>query len=52
MAKFAIVAIVGLFVLFYIITSPDQAANMVHGVWHGAVTMAHGIGHFFDKLAS
>ena len=52
MVKLAIAALVGAFVLFYIVTSPDQAANIVHGAWKVAVNVAHGIGNFFDKLAT
>lgn len=52
MAKIAIIGLVVAFLLFYIITSPDQAANIAQGSWHAAVNVAHGIGTFFDKLAS
>ncbi|MDT4939013.1 MAG: hypothetical protein QOG80_2684 [Pseudonocardiales bacterium] len=41
-----------LFVVFYIMTSPDQAANIVHGSWSTAVNVAHGLGNFVNKLAS
>jgi hypothetical protein len=40
------------FVLFYVMTSPDQAANIVHGTWDLAVNVAHGVGSFLNKLAS
>jgi NADH:ubiquinone oxidoreductase subunit 6 (subunit J) len=40
------------FVIFYIMTSPDQAANIAHGSWHTVVHVAHGLGSFVDKLAS
>jgi hypothetical protein len=52
MVKIAIAALVGAFVLFYIITSPTNSADIAEGAWHVAVNIAHGIGHFFDKLAS
>jgi hypothetical protein len=52
MVKLAIAGVIGAFVLFYIMTSPDQSANMVHNSWHIAVNVAHGIGKFFDKVAS
>lgn len=52
MVKIAIAALVGAFVLFYIITSPDHAASMADGAWHVTVNIAHGIGRFFDKLSS
>jgi hypothetical protein len=40
------------FLVFYIMTSPDQAAHIVHNSWHAAVHVAHGLGGFVDKLAS
>jgi hypothetical protein len=52
MVKVAIAGLIGAFVLFYIMTSPDQAANIVHASWRLAVNVAHGIGNFFDKLAA
>lgn len=52
MVKLAVVGIVSAFVLFYVMTSPDQAASIVHNVWHTTVNGAHGIGHFVDKLSS
>jgi multisubunit Na+/H+ antiporter MnhB subunit len=50
--KVAIAAVVGAFVLFYIITSPNHAADIAESTWHVTVNIAHGIGHFFDKLSS
>ena len=50
--KIIIAAAAALFVVFYIMTSPDQAANIVHGSWHTAVNVAHGLGDFVNKLAS
>lgn len=47
-----VIGVVVVFLVFYIMTSPDEAANIVHGVWHGAVGLAHGVGHFVDKLAT
>ncbi|HEY2165798.1 MAG TPA: hypothetical protein VGH01_01425 [Jatrophihabitantaceae bacterium] len=41
-----------LFIIFYIMTSPNQAADIVHSSWHTTVHVAHGIGGFVDKLAS
>jgi hypothetical protein len=52
MVKIAIVGLVGAFVIFYIMTSPDQAATMVKGAGHIATNVAHGMGDFLDKLAS
>lgn len=52
MAKLVIVGLIGAFLLFYIISSPDQAANIAQSGWHAAVNIAHGIGNFFNKLAS
>lgn len=52
MVKVAIAGLVAAFLVFYIMTSPDQAANMAKGVGHIATNVAHGIGDFLDKLAS
>jgi hypothetical protein len=50
--KVAVGGMVGAFLVFYILTSPDQAANIVHHSWALVVKVAHGIGGFVDKLAS
>jgi hypothetical protein len=52
MVKVAIVGLVGAFVLFYIMTSPDQAATMVKGAGHLATNVAQGVGDFLDKLTA
>ncbi|MEO9138240.1 MAG: hypothetical protein ABI345_04160 [Jatrophihabitans sp.] len=52
MVKLAIAAVLGAFVLFYIITSPTQAADLANGTWDAVVHIAHGIGRFLDKLVS
>jgi hypothetical protein len=52
MVKYAIPGVLGAFVVFYIMTSPDQAATIAHGTWHFIVHLAHGVGNFLDKLAS
>jgi hypothetical protein len=51
-AKIAILGVVGAFVIFYIINSPDQAATMVKGAGHLATSVAHGVGDFLNKLSS
>jgi len=50
--KLVIIGAVVLFLVFYIMTSPTQAADIVHNSWHAAVNVAHGVGKFVDKLAS
>jgi predicted membrane channel-forming protein YqfA (hemolysin III family) len=50
--KSTIGVVVLVFVVFYIMTSPDQAANIFHTTWHAIVNVAHGVAKFFDKLAS
>jgi len=50
--KLVVTAAVVIFLVFYMMTSPDQAANIVHHSWHGAVNVAHGIGGFLNKLSS
>ena len=52
MAKVVIAGVIVAFLIFYVTTSPNQAANIVHSSWHSAVNVAHGVGHFVDKLAS
>jgi heme O synthase-like polyprenyltransferase len=49
--KPVLIGAIVVFLVFYAMTSPDQAANIVHGGWSGAVGVAHGLGHFVDKLA-
>ena len=50
--KVVVIGAVVVFIVFYIMTSPDQAAHIVHNSWHAAVNVAHGVGGFVDKLAS
>jgi hypothetical protein len=52
MVKVAIAGLIGAFLVFYIMSSPDQAAGMVKGIGHVATNVAHGVGNFLDKLAS
>ena len=51
MVKVAIAGLIGAFLVFYIMTSPDQAATMVKGAGHVATNVAHGVGDFLNKLA-
>jgi UDP-N-acetyl-D-mannosaminuronic acid transferase (WecB/TagA/CpsF family) len=50
--KIVIAALVGAFLIFYIMNSPDQAAHIAKGTWHLTTHVAHGVGGFLDKLAS
>lgn len=52
MGKTLVIGAVGAFLLFYIMTSPQQAADIVHNSWQATVNVAHGMGTFVDKLAS
>jgi hypothetical protein len=52
MVKPAIVGLVAAFLIFYIMTSPAQAADIAKGIGHLTTGVAHGIGTFLDKLAS
>jgi preprotein translocase subunit SecG len=52
MVKTAIVALVVAFIIFYVMTSPDQAADMAKGIGHLTKHVANGIGDFLNKLAS
>ena len=52
MVKIAIAGLIGAFVIFYMMTSPDQAAAFAKGVGHLATDVAHGVGDFLDRLAA
>jgi hypothetical protein len=39
-----------LFVLFFIVTQPTQAANIVSTLWQGIVNIAHGVSDFVTSL--
>ena len=40
------------FLIFYIVTFPGPAADIVQSTWHVAVNVAHGVGGFLNTLAS
>lgn len=42
--------LIALFVLFFIVTQPTQAANIVHTIWQGIVNIAHGVSDFVTSL--
>ena len=50
MVKITIAGLVGAFLIFYIMSSPDQAAHIAKGVGHLATHVAHGVGNFIDNL--
>ncbi|MGI8679486.1 MAG: hypothetical protein ACR2LX_12540 [Jatrophihabitans sp.] len=52
MVKVAIAAVIGAFLVYYLLTSPDHAAEIVRGIGHFTSRLAHGVGHFIDTLAS
>ncbi len=39
------------FIVFFVVTQPQHAANIVHGGWRTLVNVAHGVGDFLGKLA-
>lgn len=43
-------AALGVFVIFFIVTQPSQAADITHTIWHGTVNVAHGVADFVDQL--
>jgi NADH:ubiquinone oxidoreductase subunit 6 (subunit J) len=49
--KAVIIGAVVVFLIFYVMTSPTQAATIVHASWQLAVHLAHGAGDFVNKLA-
>ncbi len=52
MGKLVVVGLVAAFLIFYVMTSPVQAAHIVQHSWTVAVHVAHGVGTFVNKLAS
>jgi len=50
--KSTIGIVVLVFIVFYVMTSPDQAATIFHNSWDAVVNVAHGIGQFVDKVTS
>ena len=48
---FAVVIAVA-FVLFYIVSYPDRAADFTNGTWDHTQNIAHGVGTFLNKLHS
>jgi hypothetical protein len=50
--KTGVTALVVAFVIFFVLTSPDNAANIARGAWDALVNVAHGLGTFIDKLSS
>jgi hypothetical protein len=49
--KVAAIAIVA-FAAFYLMTSPDHAAEIAKGAWHFVQTSARDVREFVDKLTS
>jgi hypothetical protein len=39
-----------IFVLFFIVTQPSQAASITHTIWDALVNIAHGISDFITSL--
>lgn len=52
MVKTIFLGLVGAFVIFYIVTSPDHAADIANGIGHLARDVAHGVGDFINKIGS
>jgi hypothetical protein len=42
--------LVVIFVVFFIVTQPSQAANIAHDLWNGIINIFHGIGDFISSL--
>jgi hypothetical protein len=42
--------ILAIFVLFFIVTQPNQAADIAHSLWNGIVNIFHGIANFVSSL--
>jgi hypothetical protein len=39
-----------IFVIFFIVTQPSQAADITHTLWDGIVNIAHGFADFLNSL--
>jgi hypothetical protein len=39
-----------LFILFFIVTQPTQAASIVSTLWQGIVNIAHGVSDFITSI--
>lgn len=50
MPKKLIIAVVVIFVVFFIVTSPDKSAQISQNAWKGIVHIAHGLSTFVGKL--
>lgn len=51
MTRVAISGALIAFLVFFVATQPQHAADMFHSGWHVIVNVAHGIGDFLGKLA-
>lgn len=49
-AKKLLVLLVVAFVIYAIVQSPQQAANIVHSIWNVIVGGLHGIADFFSRV--
>jgi hypothetical protein len=49
-AKQMISWLVIIFVIFFIVTQPSQAADDVHSIWHVLVNIFHGLADFISSL--
>lgn len=43
-------AAVAVFLVFFIVTQPNQAADITHNLWDGTVNVAHGVADFVNRL--
>lgn len=50
--KTGVTAVVVAFLIFFVLSSPDNAATIAHGAWNTVVHIAHGLNTFLDKLSS
>jgi hypothetical protein len=48
--KKLVTAAVVIFLLFFVVTQPTQAADITHTLWHGTVNVAHGVASFVGQL--
>ncbi|MDQ6851871.1 MAG: hypothetical protein M3070_18400 [Actinomycetota bacterium] len=51
MTKVALSGALIAFLVFFVVTQPQHAADIFHSAWNVIVNVAHGIGDFLGKLA-
>ena len=45
-----VVAVIVILIIAYVVSYPSQSAHFVHEGWGNTKSIAHGLGHFVNKL--